>query len=195
MTDMDVPDIKRMIMSFVDITDIYKGIWVLRLTLDDIRHYLSLQDLSIHSKDELKRLILICHKYGRIRRLSFLYEPEDKIDVPLARSVSASFVWKGMGLMNMVRFVHSQCGFERMDIKIIVNRNWDFGVLSNVLDCQNPNLYLFVEGHPPLYKEEIYLNTPCRMTNLEISTKTVIETNVLDKIRRLTDHLTVVTLP
>lgn len=185
----DVTDIKRVVMSFLGMKELYKAVLILKPTPQDLGFYLSSQDVSVHSKAQWDRLFGICGTYGKVKSLSFHFEPE-KLGFSLARSVDASFHWKRYGIIRALEFIvaHREC--DRITIRLVVGRDrpWNFGVLCNVLKYPK-NLSLKVEGSFPIYTEEVYINTPCRMSDLEISAAGTIDPVVLQKIQRLTDHL------
>lgn len=183
----DVTDIKRTVLSFLDIAQFYKAILILKPTVQDMCFYLSSQDLSVYSQQEWERLHNICTKYGKINTLAFHYEPNN-LGCSLARSVCANFVWKSFGLMRAIDFVFVHRESDRIMVHLKADRPWNFGVLCNVL-CYPQNLFLTVEGPFPIYTHEVYINTPCRMFNLHIVTTSPVIPNVLEKIQVLVDNL------
>lgn len=186
----DISDIKREVMSFLDMTQLYKAILVFKMSIEDVGFYLRSQDISIYSQDDWDRLNRICRKYGKINTLYFHYNPL-KLGHPLSRTVHGSFVWKKFGIIRVLEFISSQKDCELIRVNLTCHTHWNFGVLSNLLNYQQ-NVSLRVEGPHPLYVDEMYLNPPCRMSNLEIVTETPIPIETIEKIQRLTDHLKIV---
>lgn len=165
-------DIKQEIILFLRFGDVFKkGIFALQLSVHDVHFYLSFQKLTIASYEDYKFLENICQNYdqAKIDSIYYKFTPTQKLKSCLAKNVYCEFEWKKFGIIHMLKFINSHKNCEQIHIRLKVFSNWDFGVLSNLVNyCKN--VYLQVKGPSPLYINEMYLNDPCRMANLEIFT-------------------------
>lgn len=174
-------------MQFLDMTDVYKICLLLKPTIQDLQWFMSLQRLSVSTKDQWRQLDRLCTKYGNIDTLSFCYEP-DGLGRRLARCVRGYFHWENSGIIRLMKFVtdHKECDQIVVDLK--VKRSWNFGILCNLLNYPS-NLFLRVEGPFPVFTMDVYICNPCRISHIEIVPMSPVVLDTLDKIRMFSDCL------
>jgi len=187
----DMSDIKRMIMSFLDITQLYKGILILKLESQDIAYFFKTNIVYLKSEKQWKSLADLCKTYDcYVHEIFFHFTPKLKLHPCLSKIVHVKYIWKNSGITDLLKFLNFQKNCEKIFVTLLCCSPWNVGVLSNLMNYRN-NLYLCVDGHSPLYTREYYLNEPCRFSNLEIICHQKIPVDTLEKIKKMTDYLTI----